>query len=316
MKFASLFSGFGLADIGAMQAGCDLLWGVELDPQIAEISKQLNHKVLIQSVTETDFSQLEPPDILWASPPCTNFSTAKIEGKETDLDIELAFAVADAIKSLQPRYFLLENVAAYRHSESLCIIEEALLNYGYKRDRYLLNAADFGVPQTRKRFILRATHTGKLPPLPNPEPWKGWYEAIADLISTLPETQLADWQMKRLPQWISKGLLVSGSERQAARVVLVEGAGARSDRGINFRLGAEPVWSLRASVGANRTTSRLANAVLPGKVVSLTPRALGRFQTLPDWYELPQKNSLACRGIGNGVPCLMSQKIIQSLSYV
>ena len=43
--FASLFSGFGLADIGALQAGCELAWGVELDPQVAEVSRQLGHTI-------------------------------------------------------------------------------------------------------------------------------------------------------------------------------------------------------------------------------------------------------------------------------
>ncbi len=40
-----------------------------------------------------------------------------------------------------------------------------------------------------------------------------------------------------------------------------------------------------------------------GRVVSMTPRALARFQSLPDSYVLPEKKSLACKGIGNGVPC-------------
>jgi DNA-cytosine methyltransferase len=48
-----------------------------------------------------------------------------------------------------------------------------------------------------------------------------------------------------------------------------------------------------------------------GRVVSMTPRALARFQSLPDWYELPASNILACRIIGNGFPCLMAQRVFE-----
>jgi site-specific DNA-cytosine methylase len=45
------------------------------------------------------------------------------------------------------------------------------------------------------------------------------------------------------------------------------------------------------------------------------PRALARFQTLPDWYELPNKRTLAGKIIGNAMPCLGYQRIIESLIY-
>lgn len=51
-----------------------------------------------------------------------------------------------------------------------------------------------------------------------------------------------------------------------------------------------------------------------GRVVSMTPRALARFQSVPDWYELPTNKRLACTVLGNGVPCLMIQRIAESLT--
>jgi len=44
----------------------------------------------------------------------------------------------------------------------------------------------------------------------------------------------------------------------------------------------------------------------------MTPRALARFQTFPDWYELPDTKSLACRIIGNAVPPLAMKKWVQA----
>ena len=50
-----------------------------------------------------------------------------------------------------------------------------------------------------------------------------------------------------------------------------------------------------------------------GRVVSMSPRALGRFMTLPDWYVLPEKKKLASTIIGNGFPCLAAEKIMRQL---
>ena len=50
----------------------------------------------------------------------------------------------------------IENVPRYRDSESMKIIEEELKRQGYVYDANVYDAADFGVPQTRRRFIVRA----------------------------------------------------------------------------------------------------------------------------------------------------------------
>ena len=50
-----------------------------------------------------------------------------------------------------------------------------------------------------------------------------------------------------------------------------------------------------------------------GRVVKMTPRALARFQSLPDSYILPDKASLACTVIGNMVPSLLMQQIVEPL---
>jgi len=328
---------------------------VEIDPAIAEIAQSnLNHDIRVQSVLDCNPYHFEKPDVLWVSPPCTNFSVAKTDGKETELDRQLAIKIVDFLKVLKPQTFILENVEAYRRSASLEFIEGALYGLGYWIDRQVLNSADFGVPQTRKRMILRAVLGGMPQPLPAPTKWVGWYDAIEDLIPDLPESQFADWQLKRLPADLIQTCLVDVANTirdctvrginepsitvtaekmrrpastprafllDRSRVALK--AQGQTDWNDYFREGDRPSYTICAAGSGGRTKALLVDGIandrgLPkswldqGRVVSMTSRALARFQNLPDWYELPDKSTLACKGIGNGVPCKLAEAIVRS----
>ena len=172
--FGSLFSGFGGADIGAMAAGLTPLWGVEFEGQIAAVAnRNLGDHVRAADILACDPTDFPPVDVLHASPPCPNFSVAKAGGEETAQDIALAQRVADFVTTLGPGVFTLENVWAYRNSRSWRLIEDALYGAGYWLSIDHVNAADFGVPQTRKRMIVRAVRGGWVPMLPPAEPWVG-----------------------------------------------------------------------------------------------------------------------------------------------
>lgn len=66
------------------------------------------------------------------------------------------------------------------------------------------------------------------------------------------------------------------------------------------------------TITANSNQTAIKAAV-SGRVVRITPRCLARLQSFPDWYELPESNDLAARGIGNAVPPLFYQRLAESL---
>lgn len=107
------------------------------------------------------------PDYLHASPVCANFSqahTAKAgKGIETADDLTAALAVAEAIRQLQPRVFTLENVPRYSNSQSFSIILQVLESEGYFVNYSVVNMADFGLPQARRRLVLIASRVFTLP---------------------------------------------------------------------------------------------------------------------------------------------------------
>ena len=350
----SFFTGGALFDIGATAAGYTPIWGVEIDDKIASVARRNGFPVQTADVTTLDLTTLQRPDHFHASPPCPNFSNAKQDAVETELDIAMANAVCRALAHFKPGTFTLENVVGYRHSHSFKMIMKALEDLGYWHDATNLNAADFGVPQTRARLWIRASR-GLLRGYPPPVKWKGWYEAIEDLIDELPDSDFAPWQMARLPEEYKNFLIGQGTysspinaslpadtitanrnqkgirafvmnaqgengkgyreadepmQTQTASntpgkyaAFILDGQASKNGEKLTIRDGTDPIYTMTSS--AER---RPARAHVDGRIVKMTIKALGRFQTVPDWYQ-----GLTVKINGNGVPCLMAQKILETL---
>ena len=206
--FGSIFGGGEGAGIGARAAGLTPLWSIEQQPDIAAVAELNGFHSLVADARAVDYTTLPRVDWLHTSPPCINASVAKADAGETALDGALAEAVCRAIRDIQPATFSLENVIGYRHFDSYAAILAALTDLGYSYEAWTLNASNYGVPQTRKRLILLARRGTWH--IQRPEPthvkggdmwlpaWIGWYEAIEDLLPTLPESAFADWQLARL----------------------------------------------------------------------------------------------------------------------
>jgi DNA (cytosine-5)-methyltransferase 1 len=225
---------------------------------------------------------------------CSNFSRAS-DGTEQKEDVEAASAVAQSLSCLQPGCFTLENVPSYQDSESWYLIEAALKGEGYQVTSAVLDAADYGVPQSRKRFIVKASRESK-PGLPPKQRRIGWYEVIADLIPNLQESELLPAQVKALEEKLS---LNPGVE-----ALLIERSGFRDNP--QLREPPEPCWTIKKSIfhdhkGANR--NRFIDVWLSsGEVKALNVEAIARLQGFPHWYYLPEKVSVAGSILGYSVP--------------
>lgn len=176
---ASLFSGGGGVEVGSKAADFKPIWGIEHDPIIADVyTANVGHQPLIKSISVVDPQHLERPDVLWASPPCQAYSIARNKNLAERDDADIGLAIIPFLEILQPPKFILENVEGYRKSKVFEAIVNALYRLGYWANWSVLNAADFGVPQTRRRLILKAVKNGFVPALPQPQKWCGWYGAI------------------------------------------------------------------------------------------------------------------------------------------
>lgn len=303
--FATMFSGFGGADVGLMAAGLRPLWGVEYDADIASVYRHnIGDHIIVDDVRRVDYSALPHVDWLHASPSCVRASVANVDATEAAEDIEAAQAVVRALRAHKPQVFTLENVWGYRNFTAFRLILDNIGNMGYFYDFEHVNSADMGVPQTRKRLILRAVYGALLPPLPMPVAWVGWYAAIEDLLPTLPESKLPKWVTQRIPSY-----LTYPSPEQwiiDTHAALVNGGNHVEDA---IRFGHEP-----ATTVTGNTFGRQRIVMRSGCVLMTSPRCLARFQSFPDSYELPDKRSLAAKGISNAVPSLLMQRIAEGVT--
>ena len=193
--FASLFTCGGGADTGARAAGLTHTWGLEIDPRAASIAQINGFSVKVADVLGANFKRFDRPDWLHTSPPCTRASVANPTAAETMLDISLAAKVIDAVEVLRPTVFSLENVQAYKGFVAYRSIIDALRRLGYSIAVGTLNAAAYGVPQTRRRLFVVARYgvnKSATLPLPTHQPatgypsmlfkdFVGWEAAIAHL---------------------------------------------------------------------------------------------------------------------------------------
>lgn len=395
------FAGFGGVEIALRRAGFKTI-GVEIRNDVALVNWFNGGNVIV-----ADILNIDPVDyigfmLMHFSPPCPNFSQARQSAKqnlqarlsdfaryqrlvngETETDMALAHKICEFIRVSSPEHFTLENVWQYRKSLSWLTIWYTLRECDYRIGVWNLNAAEYGVPQTRRRMVVIARRDGKAPAKPwqthskmgdmFTKPWVGWFEVIEDLIPSLPLSEFARWQKKALPDNLMSFIIGNGNRSSPKTVndpmdtitsnhnqlglkaFIVGGADGRGmawglqqegkvcgqcdmftvtagivakntppkafvvggqyqtpnnsqSRTVQNRIASEPIWTVIAN--ENNDTRVWLNE---GYVVLMTPRCLARFQSFPNWFELPENRALACYGIGNAVPPLLYDAILKSI---
>lgn len=158
MNAIDLFCGAGGFSVGFEQAGIEVLYGVDVDERALETFEQnhdgdaVRHDISDGVPAELDALDV---DIVFGSPPCKGFSDARGTRRLDDERNQLVFSFIQWVDHFQPAYVMMENVAGMTTiSEAfLAAIEAAYADAGYRVEWEKLNAADFGVPQTRERVI-------------------------------------------------------------------------------------------------------------------------------------------------------------------
>lgn len=306
IKAGTYFSGGGLVEEG-LKGIIDPVVAVEYDEKISGVYRNnFGQHIVTADVRDVDPKELVKQidgevEYFHASPVCKNYSQAKSNHAEVELDKETAASTAEFINAVKPKVVTIENVKGYKDSDAMKTITDALDANGYTWDADVYNAADYGGYTNRERLIVRAVRDGKLPAKPKKMAHKsGWYEAVADIIPTLTEKKngVAPWMDIRLKadgiDWrnIDKPLYVMGS--------------AYADGKVPHAFADELLPTLRTKSGDV--------IVMPdGKVYRAIGRVLARVSGVSDDYKMPFSENLSHTIIGNGIPTQLTEHVIAPL---
>lgn len=162
----SLFSGCGGFDWGAQQAGVKILWANDVDWAAATVYEHLFPDVDFHKADIRKIENFPKADILIGCYPCTGFSMGarrRAPGQEDARDLKsndnnfLYQEFLRALKQVQPKYLFVENVSGMVSADDGWFLDQQIQGFddaGYIVKKEYLVAADFGVPQQRKRLFL------------------------------------------------------------------------------------------------------------------------------------------------------------------
>lgn len=203
MNAIDLFAGCGGLSKGFMDAGFDIIVGVDND-QAALNTFALNHNGAIPM--NADLSKQETfdeikriagdrtIDVIIAGPPCQGFSLTGPRNFD-DARNKLYLAVIEMVKQYQPKGFIIENVPGMATLYDGQIKDEILRrfrNLGYNIECKILCAADYGVPQMRKRLVFMGVRSDiGTPVFPAPYFSPEEYRTCRDALSDLPSRETA-----------------------------------------------------------------------------------------------------------------------------
>lgn len=303
-KVVSLFTGAGGLDLGFERAGCDVAICVDNDP---EACKTLRHNRPDWPVFEGDIRQFNPTpyvgaDLVIGGPPCQGFSSA---GKGDPKDPrnflwQEYFRVVDAVR---PKALVLENVSGLRHrrnGDHLSGIMASLEKLGYHFALGVLNAADFGVPQVRRRlFVIGMKDEQPSLPLRSVERHKTVKEAIGDLVDAPRDKDFNHAPNHHAPHVVERWAKLKPGEVDPGY------RRARLD-------GDAPSHTIRAGGGYGPKGDHLAGFHPPihySLPRQLTVREAARIQSFPDDWVFKGSKTAQGRQVGNAVPVLMAEAV-------
>jgi DNA (cytosine-5)-methyltransferase 1 len=353
-----LFAGAGGLSLGFEQAGFDIAAAVEIDPihcatHEYNFPKTKTICASVASLTGDEIRSLsglggQDVDVVFGGAPCQGFSMI---GKRAfdDQRNQLVFHYVRLVRELQPKYCVFENVKGLtlgKHARFLSELIDELKNAGYQvlLPYRVLNAVDYGVPQSRERLFLMAARSDQLlPEYPKPvtKPVSVW-DAIGDLPNAdqFPvlknfDSMSVDWNTdsayaRRLrgqsidhtnysyKRSFDQNMLTCSQQTMhtdASRSRFQNTSPGNTESISRFlRLEVDGYCNtLRAGTDSARgayTSPRPIHPILP-RVITL--REAARLHSYPDWFRLHVTKWHGFRQIGNSVPPLLGRAVASSV---
>lgn len=357
-----LFCGVGGMSLGFEQAGFDVVAAFDLELRNVETHKKNFPRTRafalnLAEATGREIRRLagvgnRTIDVLFGGPPCQGFSVGGRRDLHDPRNL-LVYHFARLVRELRPKYFVVENVEGLLMGHALDVVKSfrrriRLSGYDVVEPIKVLNAADFGVPQRRRRtFILG--HRKNLPPPSYPDPCglvdeagTEYFPTVGDALGDLPDIdrhdylfdtdifrgrlrsgtyyarflrcEIADPLDKSHPRKRQRTLLTAclRTRHSSKTVVRFDRTPAGSQEPIShfFRLDAASVApTIRAGTGSDRGSHTAPRPIHSTKPRCITVREAARLHSFPDWFTFHPTKWHGFRQVGNAVPPLLARAV-------
>lgn len=348
MQAIDLFSGAGGMSIGAEMAGISVKYAVELDLYAAQTFAN-NHKKTklfnrdVRQIKSSDFENLNhnEPKIIFGGPPCQGFSTSN--QKNRDLNNPNNWLYKEYIRlvnEVRPDWVVFENVKGLIETENGYFLDAVLKGFkelGYTTNHFVLNSADFGVPQKRNRLFIVASLHGVEVASPTPSTKK--YVTVKEAIEDLPEIENGnkeDTQAYSKPSISKYAKRMRGRTNLCANNLVTYNAPNVLERyshipqGGNWESIPKQLMENYADVSRCHTgiyrrlkedepsvvigNYRKNMLVHPWKDRGLSVREAARLQSIPDKFRFLGSIGFQQQQVGNLVPPLLAKAVFNQLT--
>ncbi len=298
MKAIDLFAGAGGFSEGARLSGVDVVWAANHNPKAVAVHAANHPRALheCQDLRQADFTALPAYDLLVASPACQGHSTASQSRRRPkhDADRSTAWAVVECAERTQPRALIVENVTAFRRWALYPVWRSALELLGYSLSELELDAADFGVPQNRRRLFVAGFLKKSAPKLALKSAGQVSARSILD------------------PK--ANGWAPVASKSAAVQARVENGRRRGWTRFLTQHVTNHPGRDLARPIGTITCASQHWHLVDGPRMRPLSVRELARAQGFLDSFQLPEQVSLGTRLVGNAVPPPMAAAVISAVA--
>ena len=339
-----LFSGAGGGALGFLRAGFRVVASVDSYRwAVRTYRRNIGGEPLVVDAEGLDWGRVARDvgdvDVLLATPPCQGFTRLNVNLAPRGYDDprnRLTLVVLEAVKALRPRVVVYENTRWAAGSPYFRVLVEGLERLGYRVRYSILDAADYGVPQRRKRLVMVARLGGEpdgFPPEPTHgapgsrevreglrRPWRTVREAIADLPPLAPgeaHPDIPNHVAKKLPpHWLEiiRHVPKDGGSRHQVPPELLLPSHRRIGRGGFNDVFGRLRWdapSVTITTGCwNPSKGRFVH---PEQDRGLSLRECARLQGFPDDFVFEGPPGSVARQIGEALPPPLAEAVARTV---
>ena len=338
IKAIDFFCGAGGLTRGLLDAGITVASGIDIDNRIRRTYEQNNQpsRFLARDIRDVDITALreqlnigaKEPTLYAACTPCQPFSTLNATHAE-DGRKSLLLDFASIVEQAPPDYIIVENVPGLNNAVGLEIYKkfEGVLNkLGFRIDADKIDAKHFGVPQTRKRFVLIASRNSQ-PTLPSPTT-AGTFVTVGDTIRKYPALQNGETSesyknhvARKLPPHhlrIVEAVPPNGGSRRDVEDTSILLKCHQKNPEAHKDVFGRMSWDLPSPTLTCRCTDVYCGRFIhPEQDRGVSVREAAALQSFPDHYEFFGDSILEqARQIGNAVPVSLANLLGDSILKV